>query len=91
VLDRLEMADLYQIKSLYFSCGQLMRRNLKMLKKDAKWLELKNKSPELASFVTSAEDDDEKTGEIEGLTSSPGFAAEPAATNIYHPTLKNVL
>jgi hypothetical protein len=49
VLDRLELADLYQIQSLYSSCGQWVRRNLKIVKKDAKWLELlKNKAPELA-------------------------------------------
>jgi uncharacterized protein with ATP-grasp and redox domains len=48
VLDRVEMADLYQMKELYSSCGKLIRRNLKMVKKDAKWLELKKKSPELA-------------------------------------------
>jgi uncharacterized protein with ATP-grasp and redox domains len=51
VLDRLEMADLYQMKSLYSSCGQLIRRNLKILKKDAKWLELKKKASELAFTI----------------------------------------
>jgi hypothetical protein len=85
------MADLYQMNSLYFSCDQLIRRNLKMLKNDTKWLELKKKSPELlASFLTS-DDDDEKTEEIEGLTSSHGFATVPAARNIYQATWKNVL
>jgi hypothetical protein len=84
------MAYLYQIQSLYSSCGQLIRRNLEIVKKDAKWMELKKKAPELALFLTS-DDDDEKTEEIDGLTSSHCFAAAPAATNIYHPTLKNVL
>jgi hypothetical protein len=51
VFDRLEMADLYQIKSLYSSCGQLIRRNIKTVKKDAKWLELKKKTPELAFSI----------------------------------------
>jgi hypothetical protein len=90
VLDRVEMADLYQMKELYSACSQLIRRNLKTVKKDVKFLELNKKAPELASFLTS-DDDDEKTEEIEGLTSSHGFAAAPAATNIYHPTLKNVM
>jgi hypothetical protein len=84
------MADLYQLKSLYIFCEKLMRRNLEIVKKDGKWMELKKKAPELALFLTS-DDDDETTGEIDGLTSSHGFAASHAATNIYHPTLKNVL
>jgi hypothetical protein len=85
------MADVYQLKSLHSFCGQQIRRNLKMLKTDAKWLELENRAPEFALFLTS-KDDDEKIGEIEGLTSSHGFAAAPAVANanIYHPTLKNV-
>jgi hypothetical protein len=89
VLDLLEMADLYQLKSLHAFCGRLIRRNVKMLKKDDKWQVLKKTAPELAALFTS-DDDDENTGEIEGSTSSHGFAAAPAATNIYHPTLKNV-
>jgi hypothetical protein len=28
VFERLEMAELYQLKSLHSSCGQLIRRNL---------------------------------------------------------------
>jgi hypothetical protein len=51
VIERLEMADLYQTKSLYSSSGQLIRRNLKMVKKEAKWMELKKKSPELALAI----------------------------------------
>jgi hypothetical protein len=51
VLDRLELADLYQLKSLYSACDQLIRRNMKMVKKETKWLELKKKSPELAFSV----------------------------------------
>jgi hypothetical protein len=51
VLDRLEMADLYQINSLYSACGQLIQSNLKTVKKDAKWLELKKKAPELAFAI----------------------------------------
>jgi hypothetical protein len=51
VIDRLEKADLYQLKSLYSSCGRLIRRNFKILKKEAKWLELKKKSPELAFSI----------------------------------------
>jgi hypothetical protein len=51
VFDRVEIADLYQIKSLYASCGELIRCNLTMIKKEAKWLELKKKSPELAFAI----------------------------------------
>jgi hypothetical protein len=51
VLDRVEMADLYQIKTLYASCGQLIRLNLQMVKKSAKWLDLKKKSSELAFAI----------------------------------------
>jgi hypothetical protein len=51
VFDRVELADLYQIKALFSSCGKLIRRNLKMLKKEAKWLDLKNKSPDLAFSI----------------------------------------
>jgi uncharacterized membrane protein YgcG len=36
------------MKALYSSCGLLIRRNLKMVKKEAKWLELKKRAPELA-------------------------------------------
>jgi hypothetical protein len=52
VIDRVEIADLYQT-SLYSFCGQYIRRNLKILKKDAKlkWLELKKKSPGLALAI----------------------------------------
>jgi hypothetical protein len=57
VFDRLEMADLYQIHSLYASCGRLIRRNLNTVKEEAKWLELKKKAPELA--FTILEDVDE--------------------------------
>jgi hypothetical protein len=89
VLDRLEMADLYQMKELYSFCGPLIRRNLKMLSNNAKWLELKKKSPELASLF-NYDDDDEKE-EIEGITSSHSLSAAPAATNNYQPTLNNVL
>jgi hypothetical protein len=83
------MAYLYQIQSLYSSCGQLIRRNLEIVKKDAKWLKLK-KSPELASFF-NYDDDDEKTEEKEVLTSFHGLAAVPVSAATYHPTLKNVL
>jgi hypothetical protein len=51
VFDRVELADLYQIKALFSSCGKLIRRNLKMLKKEAKWPDLKNKSPDLAFSI----------------------------------------
>jgi hypothetical protein len=51
VLDRLELADLYQTKSLNSACGQLIQSNLKVVKQDAKWLELKKKSPELAFAI----------------------------------------
>jgi hypothetical protein len=51
VLDRLELADLYQIKALYSSCGQMIRRNLNTVKKEAKWLELKKRAPELAFSI----------------------------------------
>jgi hypothetical protein len=51
VLERLELAELYQINSLYSSCGKLIGYNMKMVKKDAKWLELKTKSPELAISI----------------------------------------
>jgi hypothetical protein len=53
VLDRVELADLYHMKELFYSCVQmiLIRRNLKILKKDAKWLELKKKSPEVAFSI----------------------------------------
>jgi hypothetical protein len=51
VVDRVELADLYQIKSLYSACGLLIRCNLKMVKKDEKWLELKKKAPELAFSI----------------------------------------
>jgi hypothetical protein len=51
VFDLVEMADLYQLKSLYSSCGQLIRRNLKNLKKDAKWVALKKKASELAFTI----------------------------------------
>jgi hypothetical protein len=47
----MEMADLYQIQSLYSSCGPLILSNLKMLKKEAKWMELKKKSPELTIAI----------------------------------------
>jgi hypothetical protein len=53
------MADFYQMKALYASCGQLIRRNL--VKKEqarmlgwagqAKWLELKKKAPEFAFWI----------------------------------------
>jgi hypothetical protein len=51
VFDRLQIADLYQLKSLHSFCGQLIRRNLKMVRKDAKWLELKKTVPELAFSI----------------------------------------
>jgi hypothetical protein len=51
VLDRVEMANLYQIKSLYFSCVRMIRRNLNTMEKEAKWLELKKKAPELAFSI----------------------------------------
>jgi hypothetical protein len=51
MLDRVELADLYQMKALYSSCGLLIRRNLKMVKKWAKWLKLKKKAPELAFAI----------------------------------------
>jgi hypothetical protein len=47
----MEIADLYQIKSLYSSCNQLIQPNLKTVKKDAKWLELKKNAPELAFSI----------------------------------------
>jgi hypothetical protein len=45
------MADLYQINSLYSACGQLIQSNLKTVKKEAKWLELKKRAPELAFAI----------------------------------------
>jgi hypothetical protein len=45
------MADLYQIKLLYSTCSQLIRRHLKMVKKEANWLELKKNAPELAFAI----------------------------------------
>jgi hypothetical protein len=51
VFDRLEMADLYQIKSLHSACGKLIRCNLEMVKKNAKWQALKKNSPELAFSI----------------------------------------
>jgi hypothetical protein len=51
VIDRVKLADLYQIKSLHSACGQMIRRNLNTVKKEAKWQELKKKSPELAFSI----------------------------------------
>jgi hypothetical protein len=51
VFDRLELADLYQMNSLLFASGKLIRRKLKMVKKDTKWLELKKTAPELAFSI----------------------------------------
>jgi hypothetical protein len=48
VFDRLELAELYQINSLKSACGQLIRQNLSRVKKDAKWIQLKMASPQLA-------------------------------------------
>jgi hypothetical protein len=45
------MTDLYQLKSLYSSCGQLIQANLKTVKKEENWLELKRKAPELAFAI----------------------------------------
>jgi uncharacterized protein with ATP-grasp and redox domains len=45
------MADLYQMNELHSVCGQLIGRKMKMVKKDAKWLELKKKAPELAFAI----------------------------------------
>jgi hypothetical protein len=51
VFDRVQLADLYQMRSLYSSCGLMIRCNLRTVTKDvAKWLELKEKSP---GFVIS--------------------------------------
>jgi hypothetical protein len=51
VFDRVELADLYPLKLLHSSCRQLIRSNLKMLKKETKWLELKEKARELAFSI----------------------------------------
>jgi hypothetical protein len=53
VLDRVELADLYPMEELFYSCAQILsiHHNLKILKKDAKWLELKKKSPGLAFSI----------------------------------------
>jgi hypothetical protein len=51
VLERLELAELYKIKSLYSSCGKMIQRNMTMLKTDAKWMALKMKSPELVISI----------------------------------------
>jgi hypothetical protein len=58
VFDRLEMADLYQLQSLYSACGRLIRRKLKIVRKNAKWQELKSKSPQLALSVLEEFADD---------------------------------
>jgi hypothetical protein len=53
VFDRLEMAVLYEyeLKSLYSACCQFIRRNLKMVKTDAKWQELKEEVPKWAFSI----------------------------------------
>jgi hypothetical protein len=51
VFDRLELADLYQINSLKSACGQLIRQNLSKVKTDAKWIQLKIASPQLALSI----------------------------------------
>jgi hypothetical protein len=45
------MANLCHMNALHSACGLLIRRNLHTVKKDAKWLELKKKSPELAFSI----------------------------------------
>jgi uncharacterized protein with ATP-grasp and redox domains len=45
------MADFYHMKKLYSACGLLIRRKLYKVKKEAKWLELKKKAPELALTI----------------------------------------
>jgi uncharacterized protein with ATP-grasp and redox domains len=56
------MADLYQMKSLHSSCGKLIRRNLNTVKKDAKWLELKKKAPELAFSILEEFEEENENG-----------------------------
>jgi hypothetical protein len=68
VLERLELAELYQMKSLYSSCVQMIRRNLSMVETNAKWFELKTKSPELAFSVL-----EEFAEDIEGLQFTPSI------------------
>jgi hypothetical protein len=51
VFDRLVLADLCQIDTLKSSCGQLIRRNLSVVKTNAKWTELKKKSPDLVISI----------------------------------------
>jgi hypothetical protein len=65
MLDRLELADLYQMKALYSACGHLIRSNLNTVKKEAKWQELKKKSPELAFSIL--EEFAEERGNSHGL------------------------
>jgi hypothetical protein len=52
VFDRLKLADFYQTNALKTACGRLIWENLKELKGNAEWIELKKSSPELAFFVT---------------------------------------
>jgi hypothetical protein len=58
VFERVEMADLYQMRSLYSSCGRLIRSNMRTVKEDAEWLELKKKAPKLVISILEEFSDD---------------------------------
>jgi hypothetical protein len=58
VIDHLELAVLYQMRLLYHCCGQLIRRNLKTMMEDAKYMEPKEKSPKLVLFILEATPDE---------------------------------
>jgi hypothetical protein len=51
VFETLALADLYRIGRLKYYCGKFMLQNLPTVKKSAKWIELKKKSPELAFYI----------------------------------------
>jgi hypothetical protein len=73
VFDRLELAELYQINSLKFSCGQLIRQNLSKLKMDAKWLELKTEAPKLAFTILEGFSDEKQDREVSYVCESPQY------------------
>jgi hypothetical protein len=51
VFDRLALADLYQIDSLKYACGKMIRKYRKKLKETNEWIRLKESSPQLVISI----------------------------------------
>jgi hypothetical protein len=83
VFDRLQLAELYQLKSLKSDCAGMISDNIfeeEKLKQMPGWIELEKNWPELALYVlksaeSNAEEEEDSSGE-EGESSGSGSSRD---------------